>query len=670
MGNDVRRRRPRGDGTPYADTVATPPSQPPVFSLVAAEEEKRARQARQAAEDLRRKREREEELEKARKKDMADKKEELRRVQQQRKELDELHAQQQRQREEEQKRKTAAEAAANFAAISERETRAKQQRRDNEDRINKEKDLLAAAAARSANDTLERQRMQAIIDEQRDQIENMTKKLNESEEARRLQDNWEAGSCADQFRLPPRPSSHRPDPPRLPSATSVHPPTPITSSPRHHSRGSSKRAKKPSKSPKHSYADDALSNLREPADFEKGAATYRKTVAFNDAGRRHDDALAGRTTLTPSRTPFVADRRETDIRLAQLAMQQVKDSRPAEKFEAGSTAQYVALMKRFDTAVEIDGMTSRRKLMEMSFWFKGLPCRIAETFQSKDDDELAYTLARSALDNLFGQVDDTAVPALKAAAAGPQIKAEDHKGHLTLYTTLLEAQSLAEALRRSADLERRDLIMDIINKRLGHMAHTLIQKDLKAKRKGRDFGFQQLIDAVSEWTAVLQRSRPASNPSTSRVAAVESSTKPVNSNQRQRQQPASFADKVANSPPQPQSTIKCAVCDSFHETEKCNVLAALLPDQKVAKLREKGLCMHCLKHGHIARDCTEVPSCIQCHARHHTILHGRTPPAPRAPKKTPEDAAAKETTAPKTQGIPPIGTVVTETPLPNGNSEI
>ena len=102
-------------------------------------------------------------------------------------------------------------------------------------------------------------------------------------------------------------------------------------------------------------------------------------------------------------------------------------------------------MKRFDTAVDVDGMTPRRKLMEMSFWFKGFPCRIAESYQSKKDDDLAYTLARASLDALFGQVDDTAVPALKAAAAGPQINAEDHKGHLALFTALREAQSLAEA---------------------------------------------------------------------------------------------------------------------------------------------------------------------------------------------------------------------------------
>ena len=214
--------------------------------------------------------------------------------------------------------------------------------------------------------------------------------------------------------------------------------------------------------------------------------------------------------------------------------------------------------------------------------------------------------------------------------------------------------------------------MDIINKRLGHMSHILIQKQMKAKKKGRAFGFQQLIDEVSEWTAVLQRSRPASNPSTSRVAAVESTTKPANSSQRPRQQPGSFADKVANSPALPQPTTRCLVCDSFHETEKCNVLAALHPDQKVVKLREKGLCMHCLKHGHIARECTEVPSCLQCHQRHHTILHGRTPPVPRAPRNSPKalkDAVPVDTTTPKTI-LPPLGAVATAAVLPSGNTEV
>ena len=212
-----------------------------------------------------------------------------------------------------------------------------------------------------------------------------------------------------------------------------------------------------------------MSNHRDATDSERAAATYRKTVTFSNADALHDGVFTERTTPAPIRAPLDVDHWETTIRLAQLAMQQAKDARPAEKFEGGLTAQYIALMKRFNTAVDVDGMTLRQKLMEMSFWFKGLPCRIAEAFQSKNDENLAF--ARSSLDALFGQVNDTAVPTLKAAAFGPQIKADDHKGHLTLFRMLLEAQSLAEALGRSANLERKDLLMDIIHKRLGHMAH-------------------------------------------------------------------------------------------------------------------------------------------------------------------------------------------------------
>ena len=135
------------------------------------------------------------------------------------------------------------------------------------------------------------------------------------------------------------------------------------------------------------------------------------------------------------------------------------------------------------------------------------------------------------------------------------------------------------------------------------MSHTLIQKDLKAKRKGRDFGFQQLIDAVAEWTAVLQRSRPASNPSTSRVAAVDETQRPKTL-----------------------LTGQCGVCDGDHQTECCTVLVQLQADDKVRKIKERRLCLHCFRPHHLARDCTEIPFCLLCHQRHHTILHGRTPP--------------------------------------------
>ena len=60
----------------------------------------------------------------------------------------------------------------------------------------------------------ERQRMQAFIDQQQKQLEDMTKKLNDSEEARRLQDYFEAGSCSVPFRFPPRPPQPRSDTPR------------------------------------------------------------------------------------------------------------------------------------------------------------------------------------------------------------------------------------------------------------------------------------------------------------------------------------------------------------------------------------------------------------------------------------------------------------------------
>ena len=93
--------------------------------------------------------------------------------QQQRKDMEALHTQQLWQREEEEKRRVAADSAAKFAAIAAKETRAKQQRLDDEDRLNKE-ERNDALSARVAKEVLERQRLQLIIDQQNKELEEMT----------------------------------------------------------------------------------------------------------------------------------------------------------------------------------------------------------------------------------------------------------------------------------------------------------------------------------------------------------------------------------------------------------------------------------------------------------------------------------------------------------------
>ena len=87
----------------------------------------------------------------------------------------------------------------------------------------------------------------------------------------------------------------------------------------------------------------------------------------------------------------------------------------------------------------------------------------------------------------------------------------------------------------------------------------------------------------------------------------------------------SYAERLCNSPPIKQQ--RCNVCDGYHFTLECAILARLEPNGKVAKMRECRLCLNCGERNHLARNCPSAPAkCLSCHRNHLTILHGRTFP--------------------------------------------
>ena len=117
---------------------------------------------------------------------------------------------------------------------------------------------------------------------------------------------------------------------------------------------------------------------------------------------------------------------------------------------------------------------------------------------------------------------------------------------------------------------------------------------------------------------------------TAKVAAFEvQQTTPTKTDEPEMSRSQTYAERVANSPPMKQTTTRCGVCESYHETVDCATFAKMDADTKVKKLKEKNLCFHCLHGGHEARTCPEPrPKCLVCHKPHHTVLHGRSFPVP------------------------------------------
>ena len=65
----------------------------------------------------------------------------------------------------------------------------------------------------------------------------------------------------------------------------------------------------------------------------------------------------------------------------------------------------------------------------------------------------------------------------------------------------------------------------------------------------------------------------------------------------------------------------CTLCESRHPLYACKQYRRLPHEDKLALLKEQGLCMNCFRKEHIARKCPAASMCTKCDRPHHTLLH-------------------------------------------------
>ncbi|XP_062713533.1 uncharacterized protein LOC134290411 [Aedes albopictus] len=74
------------------------------------------------------------------------------------------------------------------------------------------------------------------------------------------------------------------------------------------------------------------------------------------------------------------------------------------------------------------------------------------------------------------------------------------------------------------------------------------------------------------------------------------------------------------------SDSSCDVCSDHHFNYQCSELKQLTAAQRAEKIRSIGLCLNCLRKGHLSKHCPSTKSCRQCNRKHHTLLHEESNP--------------------------------------------
>ena len=314
---------------------------------------------------------------------------------------------------------------------------------------------------------------------------------------------------------------------------------------------------------------------------------------------------------------------EAYVRMKQLALERARDARPAEKFTSGSSVEYTMHMTRFEQATNNSAMDSGERLEELLHWFAGPALKIVRNHSIKPDKAMALAAAKSELDVLFREHRDSFTSTVKRLIKGKQIDKEDYHEHLKLYSDLREAQMMISSTGNSSEFNRRDVIQDILDHRLAHLADRFYSEDEKSTReKGIVFGFENFMDEMQRWLTILTNKGLAGGKKPApQVAAV--ATKAATGKK------PSYAHQLVNSPPKEQPPLprrvveKCNICKLSHATDACPSLHDVDTDARIQLLARHHLCFHCFSANHIAKMCEDRPQCAKCGKRHATLLHDR-----------------------------------------------
>ena len=80
-------------------------------------------------------------------------------------------------------------------------------------------------------------------------------------------------------------------------------------------------------------------------------------------------------------------------------------------------------------------------------------------------------------------------------------------------------------------------------------------------------------------------------------------------------------------------TWACVACHGhvFHHLESCSTFAKKAGPERFLILKTAGICLLCLRRGHIAPNCESESKCSKCSGRHHDLLHRENPKAAAPP---------------------------------------
>ena len=88
---------------------------------------------------------------------------------------------------------------------------------------------------------------------------------------------------------------------------------------------------------------------------------------------------------------------------------------------------------------------------------------------------------------------------------------------------------------------------------------------------------------------------------------------------------------------------RCRLCKNTHNLNECDKFKKMSHTERIEFVKSNGLCLGCLKYGHMKKDCRGKKVCSTCKGFHPTSLHTNVPKPEGKPGTSPKNSSAEVT---------------------------
>ena len=186
------------------------------------------------------------------------------------------------------------------------------------------------------------------------------------------------------------------------------------------------------------------------------------------------------------------------IMIVRDSMKKARPTSEDKKYGGDGMMSYHIFKNNFKSAAREDILAASDIINEAANWTKGRPKNIVRTYLGNKNPEAALKAMWIDLDVFYGLKTTSIEERVKTFSKGPKFDRDDLEAHIDLITELKALKLEAEGDSIKGQLDRPDMVRDIIGSTIPYLKDSFFEKETKLglKKSGFKFKFDDLVQAV------------------------------------------------------------------------------------------------------------------------------------------------------------------------------